>query len=847
MQTRIFTGLCAMAAAVLFFSLKIFFFPSAGKISNITKHPQYKERELSAIDALQFLSASAAFPHKDIPPDAYAKAEQFIQEKYAVNKMQMAGSWQSIGPNNIGGRTLCVAIDPTDTAKIWLGSASGGLWKSTTGGIGVNAWTYVPTGFPVLGVSTIVINPNNPNEMYIGTGETYSYGTSTNGVIDRTTRGTVGMGILKSTDGGNTWTQSLNWTYQQNRGVWEIIFNPLNINILYAATTEGIYKTTDAGISWTQVLNVQMAMDLEIDRIDTHIVYCGVGNLSSIGKGLYKTTNSGATWNILSNGLPANTQTGRIIISAYYNNPDILIAEVSNAFNTIGFYRSTNEGANWTSASPQDIGWYQGWFAKGLLFNPGDPTKVLAGGVEVHTSFDAGDNFIQVSNNNFTTDYVHVDIHDIVANPLDPNKIYIVCDGGLFRSNDFGTTFYECTDGYVTSQFYIGSVSSQDSSMALGGLQDNWTDQYTGTNYWTPVLGGDGMYNAIDPTDDWNQFAAYQYQNIFISTDRGSSFNQTYWGSSTSYAFLAPYVLSPSNPQTLYGGGKIFIKSTDGGSTWNSIGPSPFDGSNYILSIGVAPSNANIVYCGTVPVQSNPMHIFKSTDGGNTFTNVTGNNLPNRYPREITVNPANSNELYVVFSGFGTGHIFKSINGGTTWTDISTTLPDLPFHCLAIDPQNPTHLFAGCDYGMFLSTDAGNTWNTFNTGFPEAVMVFDIAISPSNMSLTAFTHGHGVYKRKLSDVTGIGDNNSQQISSLKIFPNPSSSFTSVEFYCPTASPAELKVYDLNGNLVYKKNFENISMGKNSVQIDVDGFAEGTYLAVVQTDKKIFAAKMMVMK
>src|ERR1035437_3104334 len=146
---------------------------------------EFNESKTEAIDALQFLSASYAYPNKDVPADAFGKAYDFYKHNFLpqTNKMDMVGSWSNIGPRNCGGRTLCVALSPTDTGTVWLGSASGGLWKSTTGGIGANAWTYVPTGFPVLGVSTIAFMPGSPQTMIIGTGETYAYGISTNGLV----------------------------------------------------------------------------------------------------------------------------------------------------------------------------------------------------------------------------------------------------------------------------------------------------------------------------------------------------------------------------------------------------------------------------------------------------------------------------------------------------------------------------------------------------------------------------------------------------------------------------------------------------------------------------------------
>jgi len=806
------------------------------------------ESKTEAIDALQFLSASYAYPNKDIPEDAFGKAYEFYRENFLneENKTEITGTWQNIGPTNVGGRTLCVVLDPTDTSTVWLGSASGGLWKSTTGGIGTNAWTYIPTGFPTLGVSTIAFQPGNSQTMIIGTGETYAYGVSTNGLIDRTTRGTFGIGILKSTDGGATWSQVLNWTYLQNRGVWDIKFNPLKPSIVYASTTEGIYKSTDGGNTWNNVLNVQMAMNLLIDPVDTNIIYCGVGNLSSPNKGLYKTSNSGASWNILTNGLPSNSnRTGRIILAMNPLNHKTILAHICNAFNTQSFYISYNQGANWLSRSPQDIATYQGWYSNGLVFDPSDTNHIIAAGVNLHSSNDQANNFSQISNNNWTTDYSHSDVHDVIVNPLDPNKIYVATDGGLFRSDDMGINYYECTGGYVTTQFYIGSVSSQNPNLALAGAQDNWTWQYTGTSTWNGNIGGDGCYSSINPANDNIQFGSLQFMNIFKSTDGGVNFNQVLSSPASALggnptAFLAPFVLCPSNTQVLYTGGDSIVKSTNGGGSWNMIGPNPLDSKNIILSIGVSSTNKDSLYVGTAPTQTTA-HVFRSTNGGTSFTNVTGT-LPNRYPRRITVDPTNSKIVYVIFSGFGTGHIYKSTNAGNSWTDISTSLPNLPFHCLAVDPFNPNTIFAGCDLGIFYSADGGNTWNSFNSGFPDAVMVFDLVVSPSDNTLLAFTHGHGVYKRDLSDASGVGEFHASDLR-LTVYPNPANSFVNFEFTKTKNLQGEISIYNLSGQKLISKTVT----GKNEIEVDIKSFAEGIYFAKLSLGNKSMSRKFVVMK
>jgi photosystem II stability/assembly factor-like uncharacterized protein len=809
-------------------SLFFFFLPGKSRYK-----PRAVEVESDALEAMQQFSEGRAFPFTEVPPDAYASAYEFMRAYYGNQRSASTGAWENLGPNNIGGRTIGIAIDPVDTNIIWLGSASGGLWRSTTGGIGPNAWAYVNTGFPLLGVSSIAIDPNNRNNIYIGTGETYNYGTSFNGIALRTTRGSHGMGILKSNDGGLTWSYSLNWSYQQQRGIWDIVINPLNTDVLYAATTEGVYRSRDAGATWSSVLPVMMVMDLEINKVDTNIVYAAAGNLGSTNKGLYKTANSGANWSILTNGLPPNTQDGRIIISSYASNNKVLMAMVNNAFNTIGLYRSTDEGATWAAVNSTDVAGYQGWYSKGLLMKPGDSTSILTGGIELYASNNAGASLTQISNVTSIWD-VHPDIHDIIANPLDPNKVYIITDGGLYRSNNFGSSFYDCNSGYVTSQFYIGSVSATDSMIALGGLQDNNTVRYYGSGSWFPVVGGDGCFNAIDPTFDYIQFASYQGLQVFKSTDQGSSFTPSYLHSGPS-AFVSPFIICPSDPNVLYAGADYMIKSVDGGDSWAPVGPTPLNGGRYILSIAVSRTSTDTVYCGTQPNGSTPMRMYMSTDGGNSFTDISGT-LPNRYPRDIAVNPNNSKELYVTFSGFGTGHVYKSTDAGATWNNISQWLPNVPFHCIAIDPQDPNKIFAGCDMGVFASSDGGFTWASLGTGMPDMVMVYDLVISPSDRKLMAFTHGNGTYKIDLPNFIS-GVNGVQGSGTFSLFPNPVRNEVSI-LVDQTWNDVTMHIYSLDGKLVLNKE-----LGRER-KADVSSLSIGTYIVSVRSGKHSAYGKMV---
>ncbi|MCX6351980.1 MAG: T9SS type A sorting domain-containing protein [Bacteroidetes bacterium] len=818
------------------------------KSASIHKKGGVEKEETDAMDALQFMNTSRAFPYADIPEGAYKNAFDFYQKNYLnVRYKTNKAPWKSIGPNNVGGRTLCITIDPKDTAVLWLGSASGGLWKSTTGGLGKNAWQYVSTGFPILGVSSIAIDPTNSKNMLIGTGETYSYGGSTNGLVYRPTRGTFGMGIYRTTDGGKTWSKSLDWSYQQNRCIWDIVINPKNSKMIYAATTEGVYKSTDGGTNWSSVLAEKMVMDLAIDKKDTNIVYACVGNVGTTTHGIYKTKNSGGAWAVLSNGIPKNSNTGRISISLYEKNNKVMMASVFNTYNTVGYYRSLDEGKTWKkTSSSDDIASYQGWYCKGLLMKADDSSQVLAGGVQLFYSSDFANSFSVYSY------VVHSDIHDIISNPLDPDKIYCITDGGLFRTFTFNDQNYlDCNDGYITSQAYIGSVSRTDSTKMLIGLQDNNTYKADTGHYWFGVVGGDGCYNAIDNTDDVYQYAAYQYLNVYRSQNYGSNFSSQILSNNSSptdttpAAFLAPFVLCPSDPNFIYAGDKGIIVSQDRGDNWSTNGKARLDSGNYIMAIGVSHTSTDTLYCGTAPWPAYPHRckIFRSFDGSKTMKDIT-HNLPNRYPRCICVSPFNNNEVYVAYSGFNTGHLFKTTDAGNNWVDVSTKLPNVPFHTVLPDPHHRNTIYAGCDFGIFMSTDTGNTWSLLQNGMPEICMVFDLQFSYSDTSLLAFTHGNGIYKRSMKEnyFTGI---NTPKISpqNISVYPNPFSENVTVNLAnMPHSKMVKITIYDFAGREFFHQ--DAMEEKQNEYVVNTHRLPAGTYIISVVSGNQKYTAKIV---
>jgi photosystem II stability/assembly factor-like uncharacterized protein len=842
---------------------------------NVSGENKENKKTSGALQSLHFLNEARSYPEKDIPNDKYFAAFEYTKNslrEISFGNDNPVNQWESIGPNNIGGRTLSIALHPTDTSVLYMGAASGGLWKSLTGGIGANAWQYIETGYPSLAVSSIVIDSLNPNVMYIGTGENYGYQYSYNGLDIRVTRGMYGIGILKTTNGGTSWTKSLDWTYSSQRGVWKVLFNPKNRNVLYAATSEGVWKTNDAGTSWQQVLNYQMVVDIEINPVDTNVLYISIGNLNNnvpnANLGIYKTTNSGANWVELTNGLPG-TWSGKTSIDIYKRNPNRLVASIANDFSSQGIYVTTDAGGTW-SLQPGTATNYlgsQGWFTNPLCIKNDDSSNVIVGGVDLYRSTTAGSNLIRVSNwslwiigqivppggvEGSSNVYAHADHHEIASNYRDAAKLYICTDGGLFRSNDFGSTYYGCNGGYQTTQFYNGfSNSYLDSALALGGLQDNATARYEGTNSWRKVYGGDGFWCAFNSQNNTTAYISYTYAAIQRSNDGAiNNFTQISppgGGSGNNYCFSAPYIVCKSNPQVMYVGGLNLYKSTAAGSSWQSLGSL---GGYKALSMDGSSTGTDTVYIGTAPQISGGATAKIFLLAGNVLTDITNGQIPNRYVTDIHVNPNNSRVAYATLGGFGSGHVFRTTNAGLSWTDITANLPDVPHQAVCIDPLYPQNIYVGNDLGVYISTNNGGTWFEFRQGMPYA-LVMDLKVVPTARKIRVATHGNGVYQRELLEnpigITQTGNTVPREFSLSQNYPNPFNPATKIRFDIARAGNVKLTVYDISGRLVTTLVNKTLAPASYTADFNGAGLASGVYFYRLETSDAVFTRKMTIVK
>lgn len=868
---KLFIPLAAIMAAAIYF---IFLYNPNPNISPASGEDVMKHGKPSgALQSLQFLNQIRAFPEQDIPQDKFFEAVEYSKTMQKYDELTDSPTqWTSIGPNNIGGRSLCLAFSPVDTATLYMGSASGGLWKSTTGGLGANAWQYIETGYPSLAVSSIAIDSASPNTMYIGTGENYGYQYSFNGLDVRVTRGMYGIGILKTTNGGVSWSKSLDWTYNSQRGVWRVLLNPKNRNTVYAATSEGVWKSINAGATWFQMLNYQMVMDMEINPVDTSVLYISVGNLTNnvpnANVGIYKSTNAGSSWVKLTGGLPASW-TGKTMIELYKGNPDYVYASVSNDLSYVGYYTSTNAGANWTLKSTSVPIGNQGWYNNAHMVKANDPNQIIVGTIDLVKSTNGGTSFTTKSNwsawntgatppgqpESSSLQYAHADHHSFESNPKDPNKIYCITDGGLYRSNDFGETYYSCNGGYVTSQFYGGFANSmQDSNFCLGGLQDNRAAFYQGTTAWYKTFSGDGMWAGINSQNHNICYMEYTNGAISRSTNGGVNWSGITSGLSGNFAFVTPYIVCRSNPNIMYIAGNNVFRSTNGGTSWSNSGALPYNA----LSMDASATGTDTVYVGVIPTSAGqPAIIYRSTNG-TAFTNISGSQLPSRYPTDIHVNPNNAADVYVTMGGFGSGHVYRSINAGVTWSDISGNLPDVPHQTVCIDPQYPANIYVGNDLGVYASSNGGASWFEFRTGMPYA-LVFDLTIVYPSRNIRAVTHGNGVYERDLmSNIVGITPVNSEvpkQFSLEQNYPNPFNPETKIKFNIPLLRGvsegrgvfASINIFDISGKHIKTLLNHNTKPGSYEITFDAYGLSSGVYFYKISAGSFTDVKKMVLVK
>lgn len=788
------TTLKLVSLAVLFILATIVswnsFISSESKNEVAKENEKKPEKQSGAARQLNSWFHAKGYPNAENLSGKYENAwQQYLEiKKNTINNSQQpiaegaSSNWALMGYSTtgggtrIGGRIVCMAIDPNNTNNLWVGSASGGIWKSTNAG---SSWTSVQTNLPVLGVSSILIDPTNSNIMYAGTGEVYHTEVDVMGFNVWKTRGTYGIGVIKSTDGGTTWSQVMTKVSSDMFAIQSMAFQPGTSTTIYACATDGVYRSTNSGSTWSQIYTGVNVRDIAINPSNTDQIVISVGNMTNSVKGIFRTTNGNnvsPTWGQITTGLPASYE-GSIKIDNVGSG--VLIASIGRSSSTANsnreIYRSTNFGSTWavvggtTAGSTTNHCSYQFWFAHTVAINPFATDSIIFGGVNIYR--------YRVSTTARTTiSGLHADHHDIKFDPVRRGTVYVCNDGGVYKSTNGGSTFTAINTGLNATQFYASvGVSKSNANLMVGGLQDNGQVVYNGTNWVAPSgAGGDGTACAIHPSNNNILLACRDARAIKRSTNGGSSFSElsgTYWGfvGDSRTAFVAPIAFAPSNGNIVYQASDNIHRSTNAGASFTNntlgAGAPPTTPSNFIeqrhktgIALAVSHTNENKLYVSTSPfaqydndvndiyVTGNP-NLLRSTNGGTSFTSIKGT-LPDRFIMDFAISENDDDSVYIAVGGFGTSHVYLTPDGGTTWLSRGSGLPDVPFNAILIDPVDPNIIYAGCDFGVYVSPDRGLNWVDYNTNFYDATLIMDLQLDANN-KLIAATHGKGVFRSDL--------------------------------------------------------------------------------------------------
>ena len=682
--------------------------------------------------------------------------------------------WEWLGPGNIGGRTRSILIDPTNPSIMYAGSVGGGVWKSTNAG---GAWAPLTDFIASIAVSSMAMDPNDPNTFYVGTGEGYFNADSI-----------VGAGIFKTTDAGATFTQLPSTANSNFNAVNRISFAPGSSTTMLVATGNGIYRSTDAGQIFTLVKSGR-TLDVDFSRTDPNIAVAGTDSV------VRWSNDGGLNW---TNAVLPGGSAGRIEVAIAPSDPTIVYASSQK----LGLFGSTDGGHTFVNVAGQFYMSSQGWYDNIVWVDPTDPSTVVVGGLDLHRSRDAGFTWTKISAWQFAPSSAHADHHMIVEDPgfdgVTNKTVYFGDDGGLYRATDVYTVaevsgWQELNNNYGVTQFYGGSGNSLGTSGRLvGGTQDNGTLTYFGgTETWNTMFGGDGGYGAADQAQLGFFYGETQWAGIHRSSDSGVSSTFIFSpglvdAQQGSTNFISPFILDPNGYNTLYVGAARLWRTasarTEAGFGWTVVHQDV--GSNH-SAIAVANGDPNILWVG-----HNNGNVYVTTNASNaspTWTRVDTNGLPNRFVTSITIDPSNHNRVWVTFSGFSSDNVWLTSNGGATWAAQSgagvTKLPALPVNSLTLDQVAPGRVFVGTDLGVFVSEDNGSTWTTSNIGPANTVVdqVFPVTMGGSPYVVAA-THGRGMYRMLLqpnpADLNGDGVVNGVDLSIvLNAFGTPNADLT----------------------------------------------------------------------
>ncbi|MCK9192553.1 MAG: hypothetical protein M0P19_01595 [Nevskia sp.] len=709
-----------------------------------------------------------------------------------------AGTISGLGARNIGAAAMSGRIaaldaynDPSGKTTLVIGTASGGVWKSLDGGT-----TFKPVfdDQPVQAIGAVTVDSKNTNTIWVGTGESWTRNSVS-----------IGNGIYKSSDGGDTWTHL---GLENSERISKILIDPRNSDTVYAcvpgklwsdSADRGLYKTTDGGKTWALVLkggNLSTGCStLAMDPKNPDVLLAGLwdfrrqawtfrsggdGPTAPSGSGLYRSADGGKSWTEITEaankGFPAKPY-GRLAVAIAPSNPQRVYAFVESTASAL--FVSDDGGQTWDARDKsQWMVWRPFYFAN-LIVDPTNADRVYKTDGPLILSEDAGRSFSTVGGFAGT----HGDVHDIWVNPKNPQHIVLGDDGGLWYSYN-GTGKWWKGENLPVSQFYHVSVDDADPYRVYGGLQDNasWVGdtEYPGgiTNHrWENLYGGDGFWTFLDPTDSNYVYAEAQGGNIgrvnLHTHELRDIQPKANFKEKLRFNWNTPIALSPTNKNTVYVGAQFLFRSRDHGNSWQRLSPdlttNDPDKQKQELSGGVTIDNSAAEQHTTIYTVSespkDPLTIWVGTDDGNlqltrddgkTWRNVVANvpGLPARsWVSWIEASRHAAGTAYATFDRHSTGdmqpYVYKTTDFGKTWIPLVTPRDDKAVrgyaHVIKEDLQKPGLLFLGTEFGLYVSIDGGQQWAPFKGGHLPAVAVRDVVIQPRTNDLILATHGRGIW------------------------------------------------------------------------------------------------------
>ncbi|HJR06146.1 MAG TPA: Calx-beta domain-containing protein [Pyrinomonadaceae bacterium] len=750
------------------------------------KEPRRAEVEEDIEGRQSWFLLKRTYPFKEIPAAARRRAWEARPKPVRAGVRALGAQpeqvWMPIGPaptvpppppsTNVGftsGRINAVAVSPTNRQLVLVGASTGGIWRSADGGA---HFAPVSDDQVDLAVSWITFAPSDPAIVYAGMGD-----------IDHEY---LGSGVLKSTNGGQTWARVSNSTLPEGVTA-RLEVDPTNPQRVYLAqylTTDratnvsnasGFFISTDGGVNWTKTLTGQLR-DVVIHPTNARTLYATlaarthVAGTSSNPAGFYRSTDGGNTWTeipVPTDGLHGGLKDFRVAVTPA-DPQRVYIYYGTIFFGETRFQVSFDGGATWQARNITKVDSGQFGFSTYLHADPANADTVYLGSRDLYKSTDGGATWTNVTNNFSQTgaawNYhpyfasLHADQQAFAFEPGNSSVVYLANDGGIWKSTNGGASPQSLNATLSLVQFNSLAVHPTDGGFTIGGTQDNGTqrrlkDSSTNapTAQWSDFAGSDGgacLINPVNPNIFYGTYYSAWVNRYKVSASGVVSFDKeigtfTTWGDSSTNTRIAFYPPLTGNEvdQTIYFGTWRLFKSTNLGDSW--VAPAPTTdltkgGRDVLSAIAVARSNTNVIYTGSAQGQA-----MVSNDGGSTWHDITAG-LPDRFIESIKVDPANPAIAYLSVSGYGSGHVFKTTDGGQTWRDVSGNLSNVPTAALLIDPLDSQTLYAGTDIGVFRSTVGGTVWETFNNGLPP-VMITAFTAQPGGRIQVA-TYGRGAYE-----------------------------------------------------------------------------------------------------